>query len=253
MGGSISLDPNDIIEMPGQPGKYGRRVLVEALVRAGSPWITSLGRLYAEQKHFYDGWVARLPGFNPADNPDDESQQLAHVRFVAADIDPTPERVRRLTAAGLVRPFDYEPWHWTVPGDARRFAIVTRIPTLAGGNATPIVTPKPLQEDAVILVEDTTGKRGRAMWSGSVWEPLKNAEELNYVNQNKDRKIECGTREFDVLRSIVTRNKAQVTLAQSQVDELVAKIQESLPAGGEVSAEQIADALAGIEFVTTAK
>lgn len=27
-------------------------------------------RLYTEQKYLYDGWVARLPGFNPANNPD---------------------------------------------------------------------------------------------------------------------------------------------------------------------------------------
>ncbi|MGG6774759.1 UNVERIFIED_CONTAM: hypothetical protein ITH50_25240, partial [Salmonella enterica subsp. enterica serovar Weltevreden] len=44
----------DIIEMPGQPGKYGRRVLIDALVSAGSPPVNSLGRLYAQQKYFYD-------------------------------------------------------------------------------------------------------------------------------------------------------------------------------------------------------
>lgn len=132
----------DIIEMPGQPGKYGRRVLIDALVSAGSPPVNSLGRLYAQQKYFYDGWVRRLPGFNPADNPDDESQALAHVRFGAADIDPTPARIRRLSAAGLIRPYGYEPWHWEVP-KVRSYAIVRALPTNAGA----AVAPKPEEDD----------------------------------------------------------------------------------------------------------
>lgn len=129
------MSPLDVIPIPGHPGKYARRAFVEAWQEAGSPPINSAGRLYADQKHFYDGWVDRLPGFNPADNPDDETQRLAHVRFVAADIDPTPDRVRRLTAAGLIRPYSYEPWHWELP-NVRRYAIVRTIPN-HGGTATP--------------------------------------------------------------------------------------------------------------------
>lgn len=124
------MSPLDIIELPGQPGKHGRRAFVEAWQAAGSPPVNSAGRLYGLQKHFYDGWVNRLPGFNPADNPDDERQRLAHVRFVAGDIDPTPERVRRLAAAGLIRPYAYEPWHWELP-NVRSYAIVRTIPTTA--------------------------------------------------------------------------------------------------------------------------
>lgn len=135
------MSPDDIIELPGQPGKYARRAVADAWVAAGSPPVTEAGRLYARQKYLYDGWARRLPGFNPADNPDQPWRQLAHVRFTALDIDPTPTRVRRLTAAGLVRPYSYEPWHWQLPGDVRRFPLVTSIP--AGGTATPL----PQEED----------------------------------------------------------------------------------------------------------
>ena len=133
------MSPLDIIELPGQPGKFARRAFVEAWQAAGSPPVNSAGRLYGVQKHFYDGWVNRLPGFNPADNPDDESQRLAHVRFVAGDIDPTPERIRRLRAAGLIRPYSYEPWHWELP-NVRSYAIVRSIPT-------PATTPPPESEE----------------------------------------------------------------------------------------------------------
>lgn len=135
------MSPLDIIELPGQPGKYGRRALVAAWQAAGSPPVNKggAGRLYDLQKYFWDGWAARLPGFNPADNPDDEAQRLAHVRFGGLDIDPTPERVRRLSAAGLIRPYPYEPWHWELP-NVRQYAIVRTIPT-----TTP--TPTESEED----------------------------------------------------------------------------------------------------------
>lgn len=160
----------DIIEIPGHPGKYARRAFVEAWQAAGSPPINSAGRLYAEQKYFWDGWAQRLPGFNPADNPDDEMQRLAHVRFVAGDIDPTPDRIRRLEAAGLIRPYAYEPWHWELP-NVRSYAIVRSIPTTAGGLTPDTDTTQ--EEDImpngyyakgdvakdVFWIDQTTGKR----------------------------------------------------------------------------------------------
>lgn len=127
------MSPLDVIPLPGYPDMYARRVAVEAWQAAGSPRPNSAGRLHAKQKEFWDGWVARLPGFNPADNPDDESQKLAHVRFVAFDIDPTPDRVRRLEAAGFIRPYKHEPWHWELP-NVRQYAIVRSIPTTLKGH-----------------------------------------------------------------------------------------------------------------------
>lgn len=144
----------DIIPIPGHPGMHARRAFVEAWQAAGSPPLNSAGRLYDKQKYFYDGWVNRLPGFNPADNPDDERQALAHVRFVAGDIDPTPERVRRLAAAGLRRPYAYEPWHWELP-NVRSYAIVRSIPTPA--DSTPALNQS--EEDDMKLIT----------WNGRVW------------------------------------------------------------------------------------
>lgn len=124
------MSAHDIIQLPGHPGKWGRRALVEAWIAAGSPPVNDggAGRLYGLQKYFWDGWAARLPGFNPADNPDDESQRLAHCRFGALDITPTPERVRRLLAAGLIRPYSYEPWHFELP-NIRTYSIVRALPS----------------------------------------------------------------------------------------------------------------------------
>ncbi|MDR7113877.1 hypothetical protein J2X03_003779 [Microbacterium trichothecenolyticum] len=136
------MSADDIIALPGQPGKHARRAVVEAWQAAGSPRVNSAGRLYGEQKRLYDGWARRLSGFSPADNPDAPWLPLAHVRFVALDIDPTPARIAALTRAGLVRPYSYEPWHWQLPGDVRRFALVTAIP--ASANATPF---NPVEDD----------------------------------------------------------------------------------------------------------
>jgi hypothetical protein len=154
------MSPLDIIELPGQPGKHARRAFVEAWQAAGSPPVNSAGRLYADQKYFWDGWAARLPGFNPADNPDDESQRLAHVRFGAGDIDPTPDRVRRLEAAGLIRPYDYEPWHWELP-DIRQYAIVRSIPTPP--------PPTPSEEDDMLTTFYATQSDGTAPDKGRVF------------------------------------------------------------------------------------
>lgn len=141
----IMSSPEDLIFLPGTAGMFARRALVEAWQAAGSPPVNSATRLKNEQQYYYDGWVNRLPGFNPADNPNDSRQALAHVRGVALDTDPTPERVRRLSAAGLVRPYSYEPWHWQLPGDVRRFALITKAP-VQGANSTP-ETPIERDED----------------------------------------------------------------------------------------------------------
>lgn len=136
------MSPDDIIEIPGHPGKYARRAIVEAWRHAGSPSINSAGRLPPEQKQLYD--LYRAGKGSPADNPDETWQPLAHVRFVALDLgyDANPARLR---AAGLVCPYDYEPWHWQLPGDVRRYPLVTSIPKPA--TTTTAFNPIPDQED----------------------------------------------------------------------------------------------------------
>lgn len=137
------MSPDDIIELPGQPGFYARRAIVDAWVRAGSPPVNSAGRLETEQQRAYDKFRAGTGA--PADNPAETWRPLAHVRFVALDINATPERVRALSAQGLVRPYSYEPWHWQLPGDVRAYPLVTSIPSTAAGAEKPF-DPKTVLE-----------------------------------------------------------------------------------------------------------
>lgn len=150
----------DVIEIPGYPGMHARRVLVEAWQAAGSPAITKpkgAGRLYADQKELWDGWREGLAGYYPADNPDDETQALGHVRFAALDIDPTPERVERLERAGLVRPFSYEPWHWALP-NVRKYPVVRSIPITAGGSSSAAILEELIVMDKCTIIHITKGK-----------------------------------------------------------------------------------------------
>jgi hypothetical protein len=135
----------DIIELPGQPGKHARRVIVEAWQAAGSPPVNSALRLYADQKAAWDRY--RNGTGSPADDPDRPHLfQLAHVRGVALDIDATPARVAALAAAGLIRPFWYEPWHWTVR-NVYAYPLVTAIPAPATTTAKPLTIPPESEED----------------------------------------------------------------------------------------------------------
>ncbi|MBF0817638.1 hypothetical protein E4U02_14625 [Microbacterium paludicola] len=122
------MSARDIIRLPGT-GMYARRNFVTSWRAAGSPPLVSAGRLYLEQKRLFDGWRAGLPGFNPADDPDDETQRLAHVRFVAGDLANPARDAAACERAGLVRPYAYEPWHVELPGDPRRFNLVRSLPT----------------------------------------------------------------------------------------------------------------------------
>lgn len=134
---------HDIIPIPGHPGLHARRVIVDAWQAAGSPPINDAGRLYDKQKRAWDDYQAGTG--NPADNPDrPDLYPLGHVRFVALDIDPTPDRVRRLKAAGLVRPFSWESWHWAVP-NVYLYALVKELPT---------TNPEPKEEDDMFTDQD---------------------------------------------------------------------------------------------------
>lgn len=140
-------DPMDIIPVPNQPGHYGRRAFVDAWVRAGNPPLNSSLRLYSEQKTAREKYLNGTGA--PADDPDrPDLFVLAHVRGVAGDADATPARVRALEAQGLVRPYDYEPWHWQLPGNVRIYPLVTAIPDFASTTAKPF-DPKPILEEAM--------------------------------------------------------------------------------------------------------
>lgn len=147
--GLIMADPMDVIEVPWQRGMFGRRALVEALDRAGRPRINSMHRTYSQQKAYWNNSPVMGGNGSPADNPDDPtSYELGHVRGIAADIDATAENVRRLSAAGLVRPFSWESWHWRLPGSVQKWPLMFSIPSTAGSDA------KPFEEDDVNKEQD---------------------------------------------------------------------------------------------------
>lgn len=214
----------DIIPIPGHPGMWARRAFVQAWQAAGSPPLNSAGRLYADQKYFYDGWRDRLPGFNPADNPDDETQRLAHVRGVAGDIDPTPDRVRRLAAAGLIRPYSYEPWHWELP-NVRSYAIVRTIPSAAGGGTRPEeddMTPE--ERNWLKQLYMATFKGGPSMQDGekSISESLAQLP----VIWNAVKPITRDGKEIP-LRQEVADTKTKLTKLEAEIDALRAQRQEN--------------------------
>lgn len=141
--------PLDIVALPGVfPTRYARRFMVEKWIAAGKPPVNDAGRLYQQQLNARLAFEAGRG--SPADDPREPWRYpLAHTRFVAFDIDATPARVAALTAQGLVRPFSYEPWHWTVP-NVYDFPIVTSIPATAGDGSTPFNPPSAPIGDATM-------------------------------------------------------------------------------------------------------
>ena len=91
--------------------------LVAAAAGAGVEVAINSGfRSYPEQKALHDGFVRRLPGFNPADRPGNSK----HQNGIAFDIavgggagNPTYDWLRKnAPARGFVRTVNREPWHW---------------------------------------------------------------------------------------------------------------------------------------------
>ena len=130
----------DIVQIPGYPGLFARRVVVEKWQRAGSPQINDAGRLYSTQKA---AWNAYQNGTgSPADNPDrPDLYPLAHVRFAALDVVNSARGA--MTAAGFEYPYSYEPWHAQLP-NIYAYPLVDSIPASAYSNATPL---QPIESD----------------------------------------------------------------------------------------------------------
>lgn len=147
------MSPHDILEIPGHPGMYARRAFIDAWRSAGSPPLNDAGRLKWKQEQAWQNYQNGTG--SPADNPArPDLFPLAHCRFVAGDITPTDERVRRLSAAGLVRPYKYEPWHWELP-NVRSYAIVESLPTPASPTpATPATFPAITEIGDEMLIAD---------------------------------------------------------------------------------------------------
>ena len=139
------VDGRDVVHLYGD--HYAVRDVANAWIAAGSPPINSSWRSYQDQK---DAWIRYQNGTgSPADNPDDpDNYALGHTRAAALDIDATPERVARLEAAGLIRPFPYESWHWA-PKNVYYYPIVRTLPASAGDGSTPF-NPTPIVDTALL-------------------------------------------------------------------------------------------------------
>lgn len=117
----------DIIDIPGYPGMFARRIVVKMWQRAGSPHINDAGRLYATQLE------ARIKFENGKGSPADDPRRpdkypLAHVRFAALDVVNSARAA--MIAAGFEYPYDYEPWHAQLP-NIYAYPLVSEIPAAA--------------------------------------------------------------------------------------------------------------------------
>lgn len=143
--------PLDIIEIPGYPGLFTRRIVVEMWQRAGSPPINDAGRLYQQQ---LDARLKYEAGTgSPADDPRrPDKYPLAHVRFGALDVANWARQA--MIDAGFEYPYDYEPWHGQLP-NIYSYPLVTSVPASAYSGFTPF--PDIPQEDDMaypILLND---------------------------------------------------------------------------------------------------
>jgi hypothetical protein len=138
-----------LVSIPWQPNLFLTPDTLALLVAAGNVRGKPLHvvgndgawRAYAKQKYFYDGWVARKPGFNPASNPD--TGQRSHMRGAAFDLINTDAATQAACrAVGLIRD-PAEPWHWNNPRWASMPIIKANTGT-AGSNTVPIA---PVQEE----------------------------------------------------------------------------------------------------------
>lgn len=146
----------DVVYLPGQPGMWSRGVVAEAWQEAGSPAPDWAGRTYEEQKYLSDGWKARKPGFNAADDPDLSWTRVPHVRGMALDLRVwNAATVRRMEQAGFTRPIwksrgfsQDEPWHFELArfvGNIRTIPKVTAA-QVAAADSEPFTTTD-IEED----------------------------------------------------------------------------------------------------------
>jgi hypothetical protein len=95
-------------------------------------------RSYPEQKHLYDGFAKKLPGFNTAAKPGFSNHQNGiafDLSVPGGDGNPTYEWLKRNAPKfGFVRTVSKEPWHWEFDEPKAQLALA------AGTFKTPSVT-----------------------------------------------------------------------------------------------------------------
>lgn len=131
-----------LVPIPWQPSYYLTPDTLALLTAAGDRLgvdliVTDAWRSYAEQKGYYDYYLADPKNHPVASNPD--TGQRNHMRGAAFDLfrtDPAVQAACR--AVGLTRDPD-EPWHWNNPA-WQRMPIIPDLTSAASSTATPIPT-----------------------------------------------------------------------------------------------------------------
>lgn len=151
----------DIVTIPGYPGLWARRCIVEAWQAAGSPPIDGAGRTYEQQKWFYQRWLDGTG--NAADNPDAPTRQ-PHVRGMALDLAVwNADVVRRMRKAGFIRPITVhrgkpwpdgrggfsqdEGWHFELEQYVDRIFSIPKVTAAVAGQATAYLIPDEEEEE----------------------------------------------------------------------------------------------------------
>lgn len=89
------------------------RQRVELLLKAlPTAYVSSAYRSKAEQQRLYDGWVAGLPGFAPANRPGTSQHELGLAVDVACPYELNLKRATLGALYGLYTPHSTEPWHF---------------------------------------------------------------------------------------------------------------------------------------------
>lgn len=88
------------------------RMLWDCRRNGWSGTLTSGKRSWAKQLWLWRGWMARKPGFNPANHPKDSRHCKTGWRC-AVDVSEGDELVRVALRRGwpVTRPYAHEPWH----------------------------------------------------------------------------------------------------------------------------------------------
>jgi hypothetical protein len=180
---------------------FTRAAMYDAWLHAGRPPINSSGRLKWMQQAAWDAYQNGTG--SPADDPNRPALfPLAHVRYGALDIDPTPYIVARMTEAGMVRPYSYEPWHWELPG-IRNYPLVDSVPQYAVDNVIPYY----------ISMEDIMAGPILVHWPNNAWRVFdmqipggsavpRSDEEANMLIHLHGEKRVGGQREWDVALAV---------------------------------------------------
>jgi len=153
------MSPFDIVKVPGYPGLWSRRCVVDQWVAAGRPPLDGAGRTKEKQRWFYQQWLNGTG--NAADNPDADTRQ-PHVRGMALDLawrNPPADVVERMAEAGFIRPITVrkgkpwkdgkggfsqdEPWHFELDRFYRSVTSIGKVTAAMAAKALPYVAPAP--------------------------------------------------------------------------------------------------------------